>query len=52
MTEREEIKHFFEDKIQGKTWEELDPNLWEYYSDWHKDVFGYRPRDIICGEEK
>ena len=21
-----------------------DPYLWEYYSDWYKDVYGHRPR--------
>ena len=23
---------------------------WDWYSDWHKDVFGYRPHGMVCGE--
>ena len=24
--------------------EEIDCDRWDWYSDWHKDVFGFRPR--------
>jgi hypothetical protein len=36
--------------IEGKSFDEIDPNCWDFYSDWHKDVFGYRPHGIVCGE--
>jgi hypothetical protein len=36
--------------IEGKTWEEIDQDTWGWYSDWHKEVFGYRPHGIVCGE--
>ena len=22
---------------------------WDWYSDWHKDVFGFRPHGMVCG---
>lgn len=37
---------FYEKHIKGKTWEEIDPEAWGAYSDWHKDMYGYRPRRI------
>lgn len=37
---------FYEKHIKGKTWEEIDPEAWQSYSDWHKDMYGYRPRTI------
>lgn len=37
---------FYEAHIKGKTWEEIDPEDWSWYSDWHKDMYGYRPRSI------
>ena len=39
-----EITKYFDEHIKGKSWEEIDQNCWDWYSDWHKDVFGYRPR--------
>ena len=39
-----EITKYFEEHIKGKSWEELDQDCWDWYSDWHKDVFGFRPR--------
>ena len=44
------IREFFAKRIEGKTWDNIDPQDWEFYSDWHKDVFGYRPHGIVCGE--
>lgn len=29
--------------ISGKSYEEIDPDTWSFYSDWHKDMFGVRP---------
>lgn len=37
---------FYAEHIEGKSWEEIDPEDWDYYSDWHKDMYGYRPRHI------
>jgi hypothetical protein len=44
------IREFFAKNIEGKAWAEIEPETWEWYSDWHKDVFGYRPHGIVCGE--
>ena len=43
------VRAYFKEHFEGKTWEEIrqDEELyecWGYYSDWHKDVYGYRPR--------
>ena len=37
---------FYNEHIKGKTWEEIDPDDWGFYSDWHKDMYGHRPRRI------
>ena len=37
---------FYAEHIEGKSWEEIDPDDWGFYSDWHKDMYGYRPRHI------
>ncbi len=29
--------------IWGKYPEEIDADTWNYYSDWHKDMYGFRP---------
>ena len=39
-----EITKYFEEYIKGKSLEEIDSDRWDWYSDWHKDVFGFRPR--------
>lgn len=49
------IREVFHKYFEGKTWDEIrgDAELyeqWGSYSDWHKDVFGYRPHGIVCGE--
>ena len=44
------IRAFFEQHIKGKTWETVDRDRFDFYSDWHKDVFGRRPRTLeYCG---
>ncbi len=43
------IRQYFAEHIEGKAWEEIDQECWDFYSDWHKDVFGYRPHGIVCG---
>lgn len=37
---------FYAEHIKGKSWEEIDPEDWSYYSDWHKDMYGFRPKHI------
>lgn len=37
---------YYEEHIKGRTWEEIDPSHWDFYSDWHKDMYGYRPKSI------
>lgn len=37
---------FYEGHIKGKSWEEIDPDAWQCYSDWHKDMYGFRPHHI------
>ena len=37
---------FYEKHIKGKAWEEIDPENWSFYSDWHKDMYGFRPKHI------
>lgn len=44
------IREFFAEHIEGKSWKDIEPDMWQFYSDWHKDVFGYRPHGIVCGE--
>lgn len=39
-----EFEEFFYKNIYGKEWNEIDENILDSYSDWHKDMFGYRPR--------
>ena len=45
---------YFEKHFKGKTWAEICAseeliNHWDFYSDWHKDVYGYRPHGVVCG---
>lgn len=37
---------FYAEHIEGKRWEEIDPEAWSCYSDWHKDMYGFRPKSI------
>jgi hypothetical protein len=43
---QEAFDAFYEKHIKGKSWEEIDQEAWDFYSDWHKDMYGYRPRTI------
>lgn len=43
------IREYFAEHFEGKTWDNIDPERWDFYSDWHKDVFGFRPHGIVCG---
>ena len=44
--DKAKIRAYFEEH-QKNGWTEDD---WDWYSDWHKDVFGYRPHGMVCGE--
>lgn len=35
------------DEHQANGWTD---SSWEFYSDWHKDIYGYRPHGLVCGE--
>ena len=37
---------FYAEHIEGKSWEEINPEDWGFYSDWHKDMYGFRPHHI------
>ena len=37
---------FYTVHIKGKNWEEIHPDDWQFYSDWHKDMYGFRPKFI------
>ena len=41
-----EFDAFYAKYIEGRSWEEIDPKAWEFYSDWHKDMYGFRPKHI------
>lgn len=43
--EKIELRKYF-DEHQSKGW---DDGSWSWYSDWHKDVYGYRPHGYVCG---
>ena len=38
------FNRFYEKHIKGKSVDDIEPEAWEFYSDWHKDIFGYRPK--------
>ena len=44
--EEKKIRTFFDKHIDTDT---PDYEAWDFYCDWHKDVFGFRPRGIVCG---
>ena len=39
-----ELERYFNNYIKDKPFNEIEPERWDWYSDWHKDVFGFRPR--------
>jgi hypothetical protein len=43
---QESFDKFVDEHIRGKSREEIDPDDWSFYSDWHKDMYGFRPRRI------
>jgi hypothetical protein len=46
------LKEYFEQHIKGKTWDEVNKDDFSFYSDWHKEVYGFRPRTLAyCGRK-
>lgn len=46
----DKLKEFYDEHIANRTWAEIDGDDWSWYSDFHKDVFGYRPKTLNFGE--
>lgn len=46
--EKIKLRKFYQEKIAPKlsdpNWKSYEDDDFEFYSDWHKDVYGYRPR--------
>ena len=40
----EKFEQFFYKNIYCKEWADINGETWDCYSDWHKDMFGYRPK--------
>lgn len=38
--------------ISGKSMDEIAPETWDCYSDWHKDLYGFRPHYIPVKVER
>ena len=43
---QDKFDEFVNKYIRGKKYEEIDPDDFQYYSDWHKDMYGFRPKSI------
>lgn len=43
---QDQFNAYYAEHIEGKRWEDIDPAHWEFYSDWHKDMYGFRPHII------
>lgn len=43
----EELDAFYKKHIEGKTWEEIDQEKWEIYSEWHTEAYGRRPQFYV-----
>lgn len=44
--EKAKLRAYFDRNIAAG---EYDAETWSFYSDWHKDIYGYRPHGIVCG---
>lgn len=42
------LHEYFNKYIKGKKKEEIEPEILDCYSDWYKDVYGFRPRNIFA----
>ena len=47
IKQREELNEFYNKNINRKP---FNQDAWDFYSDWHKDIYGYRPHRRICNE--
>lgn len=45
VSEKEKLRKYF-DKHQETGW---DDDSFGFYSDWHKDLYGFRPHGYVCG---
>lgn len=45
--EQTKIREFFNTYVDTDT---PDYDSWDFYCDWHKDVYGFRPRGLVCGD--
>lgn len=43
--DKKKLHDFFIAHIEGRAWGDIDPSDLDFYSDWHKDAYGYRPRN-------
>ena len=46
-THEHDLQQFFDRYIKGKAWDEINPEDWSYYSDYHKEVYGFRPKTTL-----
>lgn len=50
--EKVELRKFYQEKIAPKlsdpSWKSYEDDNFQTYSDWHKDVYGYRPRNLVA----
>lgn len=44
------LRKFYDVYIANRERKDIDPEAWDWYSDYHKDVFGYRPKTLNFGE--
>lgn len=49
-TEKIRLQDYFDKYIKDRPWDQINPDRWGWYSDWHKDVYGYRPHGSVCGQ--
>ena len=44
--DKAKLRSYFK-KHEANGW---DDDSWSFYSDWHKDCYGFRPHGRVCGE--
>lgn len=47
LEEKNKLRAYFDKHIKDGNYTAEE---WDWYSDWHKDCYGYRPHGIVCGE--
>lgn len=43
----DEFNRWEEEHILSRSYDEITAEDWGFYSDWHKDMFGYRPHGLL-----